>query len=65
MDRRAATTGCDLISIASSLPFLTRAWKPKARPRIEEIEIDVMVRAAQIYALMALDICGREQPLEE
>jgi acetylornithine deacetylase/succinyl-diaminopimelate desuccinylase-like protein len=27
--------------------------------RNEEIEIDVMVKAAQIYALMALDICGR------
>jgi acetylornithine deacetylase/succinyl-diaminopimelate desuccinylase-like protein len=32
-------------------------------PRNEEIEIDVMVKAAQIYALMALDICGRERPL--
>jgi acetylornithine deacetylase/succinyl-diaminopimelate desuccinylase-like protein len=30
-------------------------------PRNEEIEIDVMVKAAQIYALMALDICGRER----
>jgi acetylornithine deacetylase/succinyl-diaminopimelate desuccinylase-like protein len=27
--------------------------------RNEEIEIDVMVKAAQIYALMALDICSR------
>lgn len=32
-------------------------------PRNEEIEIDVMVKAAQIYALLALDICGRERPL--
>ena len=31
-------------------------------PRAEEIEIDVMVKAAQIYALMALDICSRERP---
>jgi acetylornithine deacetylase/succinyl-diaminopimelate desuccinylase-like protein len=31
-------------------------------PRNEEIEIDVMVKAAQIYALMALDICSRERP---
>jgi acetylornithine deacetylase len=31
-------------------------------PRNEEIEIDVMVKAAQIYALMALDICTRERP---
>ncbi|MCA3150586.1 MAG: peptidase dimerization domain-containing protein, partial [Rhodocyclaceae bacterium] len=31
-------------------------------PRAEEIEIDVMVKAAQIYALMALDICSRPRP---
>ncbi len=31
-------------------------------PRNEEIEIDVMVKAAQIYSLMALDICSRERP---
>lgn len=31
-------------------------------PRAEEIEIDIMVKAAQIYALMALDICSRERP---
>ncbi len=30
-------------------------------PRNEEIEIDAMVKAAQIYALMALDICSRER----
>ncbi len=30
--------------------------------RNEEIEIDVMIKAAQIYALMALDICSRERP---
>jgi acetylornithine deacetylase/succinyl-diaminopimelate desuccinylase-like protein len=29
--------------------------------RNEEIEIDVMVKAAQIYALMALDICTRDR----
>ena len=28
-------------------------------PRNEEIDIDVMLKAAQIYALMALDICSR------
>ena len=32
-------------------------------PRNEEIDIDVMVKAAQIYALMALDICSRERPI--
>jgi acetylornithine deacetylase/succinyl-diaminopimelate desuccinylase-like protein len=31
-------------------------------PRTEEIEIDVMLKAAQIYALVALDICNRERP---
>jgi acetylornithine deacetylase/succinyl-diaminopimelate desuccinylase-like protein len=30
-------------------------------PRNEEIGIDTMVKAAQIYALMALDICSRER----
>jgi len=29
--------------------------------RNEEIEIDVMVKAAQLYALMALDICSRDR----
>ena len=31
-------------------------------PRTEELEIDVMVKAAQIYALVALDICSRKRP---
>ena len=31
-------------------------------PRNEEIEIDTMVKAAQVYALIALDICTRERP---
>ena len=30
--------------------------------RNEEIEIDVMLKAAQLYALMAFDICSRERP---
>ena len=30
-------------------------------PRNEEIDVDEMVRATQIYALMALDICSRER----
>ena len=30
--------------------------------RNEEIEIEVMLKAAQIYALIALDICTRERP---
>jgi acetylornithine deacetylase/succinyl-diaminopimelate desuccinylase-like protein len=31
-------------------------------PRNEEIDIDVMLKAAQIYALIALDICSRPRP---
>jgi acetylornithine deacetylase/succinyl-diaminopimelate desuccinylase-like protein len=31
-------------------------------PRAEELDIDEMVKAAQIYALVALDICNRERP---
>jgi acetylornithine deacetylase/succinyl-diaminopimelate desuccinylase-like protein len=30
--------------------------------RNEEIEIDAMLKAAQLYALIALDICSRERP---
>ena len=32
--------------------------------RNEEIEIDAMVKAAQLYALIALDICRRERTLD-
>lgn len=31
-------------------------------PRNEEIDVDVMLKAAQIYALIALDICNRPRP---
>jgi acetylornithine deacetylase/succinyl-diaminopimelate desuccinylase-like protein len=31
-------------------------------PRAEELDIDEMVKAAQIYALVAVDICNRERP---
>ncbi len=31
-------------------------------PRAEEIRIDEMVKAAKIYALIALDICSHERP---
>jgi len=31
-------------------------------PRNEEVDIDVMLKAAQLYALMALDICSRPRP---
>ncbi|MBI4529417.1 MAG: M20/M25/M40 family metallo-hydrolase [Deltaproteobacteria bacterium] len=30
-------------------------------PRTEEMDIDTMVRAAQLYALVALDICNRQR----
>jgi acetylornithine deacetylase/succinyl-diaminopimelate desuccinylase-like protein len=32
-------------------------------PRAEELAIADMVRAAQVYALVALDICNRERPV--
>jgi len=32
-------------------------------PRAEELEIDQMFKAAEIYALVALDICNRERPV--
>jgi acetylornithine deacetylase/succinyl-diaminopimelate desuccinylase-like protein len=41
------------------IPAITRGRRISARN--EEIEIDMMVKAAQIYALMALDICSRER----
>jgi len=31
-------------------------------PRAEELAIDDMMKAAQVYALVALDICSRERP---
>jgi hypothetical protein len=31
-------------------------------PRGEEINIDTIVKAAELYALIALDICNRERP---
>ena len=31
-------------------------------PRGEELEIDQMLKAAKIYALVALDICNRARP---
>ena len=34
-------------------------------PRNEEIDIDVMVKAAQLYALIALDICSREREAKQ
>lgn len=34
----------------------------KIGPRAEEIEIDQMIRAARLFALVALDICNRERP---
>jgi acetylornithine deacetylase/succinyl-diaminopimelate desuccinylase-like protein len=36
-----------------------KGWRPT--PRVEEIRIDEVLHAAQIYALVALDICNRER----
>lgn len=34
----------------------------KIGPRVEEVEIDQIIKAAQLYVLIALDICNRERP---
>jgi acetylornithine deacetylase/succinyl-diaminopimelate desuccinylase-like protein len=41
------------------IPAIKIGPRGKRVGRKEEIKIDVMVKAAQIYALMALDICSR------
>lgn len=41
------------------IPAIKIGPRGKRVGRKEEIDIDVMVKAAQIYALMALDICSR------
>ena len=43
------------------IPCIKIGPRGKRVARQEEIEIDVMVKAAKIYALMALDICSRER----
>jgi acetylornithine deacetylase/succinyl-diaminopimelate desuccinylase-like protein len=43
------------------IPAIKIGPRGKRVGRKEEIKIDVMLKAAQIYALMALDICSRER----
>src|SRR3954469_2500389 len=43
------------------IPCIKIGPRGKRSGRKEEIEIDVMVKAAQIYALIALDICSRKR----
>ena len=43
------------------IPCIKIGPRGKRIGRREEIEIEVMVRAAQIYALIALDICSRKR----
>jgi acetylornithine deacetylase/succinyl-diaminopimelate desuccinylase-like protein len=67
-----AQVGCDLASIPSptgqekAIAEYILAWFEARGRRIsarnEEIDIEELVKAAQIYALMALDICSRERP---
>ncbi len=44
------------------IPCIKIGPRGKRVARQEEIEIDVMLNAAKIYALMALDICSRAAP---
>jgi acetylornithine deacetylase/succinyl-diaminopimelate desuccinylase-like protein len=44
------------------IPCIKIGPRGKRAGRKEEIEIDVMLKAAKIYALMALDICSRLSP---
>lgn len=43
------------------IPCIKIGPRGKRVARHEEVEIDVMLKAAQIYSLMALDICSRER----
>jgi acetylornithine deacetylase/succinyl-diaminopimelate desuccinylase-like protein len=44
------------------IPAVKLGPRGKRSGRTEEIPIDVILKAAQIYALVALDICGRDRP---
>jgi acetylornithine deacetylase/succinyl-diaminopimelate desuccinylase-like protein len=44
------------------IPAVKIGPRGKRFGRVEELAIDDMVKAAQIYALVALDICSRERP---
>jgi acetylornithine deacetylase/succinyl-diaminopimelate desuccinylase-like protein len=44
------------------IPCIKIGPRGKRSGRKEQIEIEVMVRAAKIYALMALDMCNRPRP---
>jgi acetylornithine deacetylase/succinyl-diaminopimelate desuccinylase-like protein len=44
------------------IPAVKIGPRGKRFGRIEELPIDDMVKAAQIYALVALDMCSRERP---
>jgi len=67
---------CDLVNIPSptgnekvynemGIPAVKIGPRGRHRtpgPRGEEINIDTIVQAAQLYSLIALDICNRERP---
>lgn len=44
------------------IPCIKIGPRGKRVARQEEIEVDAMLRAAKLYALMALDICSRPRP---
>lgn len=46
------------------IPAVKIGPRGKRFARVEEIKIDDMVKAAQIYALVALDICSRERNIK-
>jgi len=41
------------------LPAIKFGTRGKRFGRTEELAVETMVRAAQVYALLALDICNR------
>ena len=52
-------------NVYNELGIPTIKFGPRGKnigPRREEIKVDDMVKAAQVYALVALDICNRERP---
>ena len=62
-----AQLGCDLTEIPSPTgqklaigAFILRWFSANGLKAVRQ-DIDVMVKAAQIYALMALDICSRDR----
>jgi hypothetical protein len=58
-----AANGLQAVRNELGIPAIEIGPRGKRVGRKEEIAVDVMVRAAQRYALMARDICSRERPV--